>query len=265
MLNRDNPSDLPNIQEAPEDLDINVELPTKKDIFAAIKELKNHKALFKTDPDLILPLFVTIWKEKTIPVHWCKGTIVKKPNCHTWRGITLLSVPSKIFCKIIVKRLSTAVGKVLRKEQAGFRKGRGCTDHICTLRNNIIEQCTEWQRELCIHFIDFEKAFDTIYRDSPWRILRTYGIPPHIVDLIKLFYVNYTRCIGQSDIAFKVKSGVRQGCVIQHCHRLGYEENNGRTNTRDKMDTVLLPREYRLRRCCSSPVPYTKYFTGKDK
>ena len=109
--------------------------------------------LFKADPELavrhILPLFVKIWKKKILD-DWCKGTIVKIPkrgiytNCNNWRGITLLSVPSKIFCKIIIKWLSTAVDKVLRKEQAGFRKGRGGIDHIFTL-GNIIKQCTEWQ------------------------------------------------------------------------------------------------------------------------
>jgi len=31
---------------------------------------------------------------------------------------------------------------------AGFGRGRGCIDHIFTLRN-IIEQSTEWQRTLC--------------------------------------------------------------------------------------------------------------------
>jgi len=41
---------------------------------------------------------------------WCKGTIVEIPkkgnptNYNNWRGITLLSVPSKIFRNIISKR-----------------------------------------------------------------------------------------------------------------------------------------------------------------
>ena len=35
---------------------------------------------------------------------------------------------------------------------------------IFTLRN-ILEQCTEWNRELYVNFIDYEKAFDSIHRD----------------------------------------------------------------------------------------------------
>jgi len=62
----------------------------KEIIVAAIKDLKNQKALghdqlnaglIKADPELasnlFLPLFVTIWKEIIIPEDWYKGTIVK--------------------------------------------------------------------------------------------------------------------------------------------------------------------------------------------
>ena len=35
----------------------------------------------------------------------------------------------------------------------------------------------EWQRSLYVNFVDFAKAFDSVHRDSPWRILRGYGIP----------------------------------------------------------------------------------------
>ena len=39
-----------------------------------------------------------------------------------------LSVPSKIFCKVIIQRITKAVDDILRNEQAGFRKGRGFTE-----------------------------------------------------------------------------------------------------------------------------------------
>ena len=91
-----------------------------------------------------------------------KGVIVKIPkkgslkNCDNWRGITLLSIPSKILSKVRIQRISDAIDKQHRREQEGFRKGNPASE-IFTLRN-IIEKCTEWQRQLYINFVDFEKA-----------------------------------------------------------------------------------------------------------
>lgn len=232
VLNRPPPTTEPNIQHAENDLDISIEPPTKEEIVSAIKSQKNGKApgqdnlnaeLFKADPDLaskiLQPLFKTIWEGKEIPDDWSEGIIIKIPkkgnlrDCNKWRGITLLSIPSKIMAKIIEQRLTEAVDKKLRNEQAGFRKGRGCIDQIFALRN-IIEQCTEWQRQIYINFIDFEKAFDSIHREGLWNILRLYGIPQHIVDLIKTFYANFKCRVGSSSLVFQVKTGVRQGCVM---------------------------------------------------
>ena len=78
---------------------------------------------------------------------------------NNWQGITLLS-GSQCLARSwqnLYKEYQ-AVDDILRKEQAGFRKGRGCTDKIFVLRN-IIEQCSEWQRELYINFVDFQKGF----------------------------------------------------------------------------------------------------------
>ena len=232
ILNRPPPTVQADIQNMEVDLDINTDPPSKVEIIAAIKTLKNGKApghdnlnaeLFKADPDLaadiLQPLFADIWASKKIPVDWCQGIIVKLPkkgslrNCSNWRGITLLSIPSKIMSKIIISRMTDAVDHLLRKEQAGFRKGRGCIDHIFALRN-IIEQSTEWQRQLYINFVDFAKAFDSIHRESLWRILRAYGIPEELVLVIKSFYDNFTCRVGNSNYMFQVKTGVRQGCVM---------------------------------------------------
>ena len=232
VLNRPPPEETADIPEAQEDLDIDTEPPTKEEIVDAIKTLKNGKSpgqdnldaeLFKADPelaaDILQPLFTSIWEGEKVPDDWTKGVIVKIPkkgalnDCNNWRGITLLSVPSKILAKVIIRRMSDAVDNELRKEQAGFRKERGCIDHIFALRN-IIEQCTEWQRKLFVNFVDFEKAFDSVHRDSLWNILRHYGIPSKLVHLIKSFYNNFRCSVGLSDTFFEVKTGVRQGCVM---------------------------------------------------
>ena len=77
----------------------------------------------------------------------------------------MLSVPSKIFCRILLKRINKAIDKVLREEQADFREGRGCMDQIFALRN-IMEQTLEWNSPLFINSIDFQKAFDSVPRKS---------------------------------------------------------------------------------------------------
>ena len=156
VLNRPSPEEVADIPEAAEDLEINTDQPTKEEIIAAIKTLKNGKSpgqdnldaeLFKTDPELaatiLQPLFTAVWNKERVPDDWTKGVIVKIPkkgalnDCNNWRGITLLSVPSKILAKIIIMRMLDAVDNALRKEQAGFRKQRGCIDQIFALRNII--------------------------------------------------------------------------------------------------------------------------------
>ena len=91
-----------------------------------------------------------------MPEDRTERVIVKIPkkcaldNCNKSRGITLLSVPSKTLAKTIVQPIAETVDQHLRREHAGFWKGKGCTDQIFILRN-IIEQCTECQRQLYIN------------------------------------------------------------------------------------------------------------------
>jgi hypothetical protein len=57
-------------------------------------------------------------------------------------------------------RLKGALDKKLRPEQAGFRQGRSCNDHI------IIEQSIEWQTPLYSTSVDFKKAVDSVDETS---------------------------------------------------------------------------------------------------
>ena len=144
----------------------------------------------------------------------------KKGNiqvCDNWRGITLLSIPSNVFCGILLGRIETAIDKKLRQEQARFRKRRGCTDQIFALRT-IIEQSLEWNWPLYINFIDFKKADINIHHDTLWKILRSYRVPPKMVSvsLIETFY-NHFECsviLGTASSEFPMKYGVTRGCVL---------------------------------------------------
>ena len=102
---------------------------------------------------------------------WRKGMIVRLPkkgdlrNCNNWQEITLLSVPGKVLCSILLNRLKDDLDKRLREEQALFCSGRSCSEQILTLRN-IIEQSYEFSQKVFINYVDFKKAFDSIHRES---------------------------------------------------------------------------------------------------
>lgn len=94
------------------------------------------KADLITSTKVLTGLFRSIWKEETIPSDWDKGLVVKLPkkgelqNCNDYREITVLLIPSKVFCRIPLGGIDSVEDRKLRQEQAGFKRGRGCTDQI---------------------------------------------------------------------------------------------------------------------------------------
>ena len=218
-----------------EDLDIYIDPPTMEEVKAAIKAMKGGKAvgadgltakMLKAEetetPRRLMCIVREIWESETIPEAWKTGLIAKLTKkgdlgeCNNWRGITLLPITSKIFSKIIHTRLAETLDEFIRQEQAGFRPGHSCSDHIFTLRQ-ILEQSKEWNVPLYANLVDFEKAFDSIHRDSLWKILRHYGIPSKLVNVIKMLYSDF-KCQVICNTAltddFSVTTGVKQGCIL---------------------------------------------------
>ena len=75
----------------------------------------------------------------------------------------------------------------------------------------------EWNSTLYLNFIDFEKAFDSVHHDTLWKILKSYGFPQKIINILQSMYCDNQCSVkhgGQLSEWFWVKSGVRQGCVI---------------------------------------------------
>ncbi|KAK3545686.1 hypothetical protein QTP70_010891 [Hemibagrus guttatus] len=235
ILNRPDPPALADIPEADEDLDIDMGDIRVEEVKAAIHKMKNGKApgedgvcpeMLKAEeeetPLVLQCVLQDIWEKERCPDIWRIGTIIKLPkkgdlgDCNNWRGITLLSLMSKVFCRIILQRIIAAVDIKLRQEQAGFRKGKSCINHIFMLRQ-ILEQSHEWNSPLYLVFVDFEKAFDSLQRDSLWKILRHYGIPKKLVTIIQDLYKNFEcRVIHNNELTepFNVHTGVKQGCIL---------------------------------------------------
>ena len=137
-------------------------------------------------------------------------------ECNNWRGVTLLSITSKVVSKFIHTRLAETLDEYIRQEQAGFRPGRSCSDHVFTLRQ-ILGQSKEWNAPPYANFIDFEKAFDSIHRDSLWKILRYYGIPSKLVNVTEMLYSDFKSqvvCNTALTDAFSVTTSVKQECTL---------------------------------------------------
>ena len=100
-----------------------------------------------------------------------------------------LSLMGKMYVKVWEQRARYKVEPFLSQAQMVFRKGRGCTDAIFTLRQ-LSKKVIEHDRELNIVFVDQEKAFDRVNRDKLWQTLEMYNIQGQLLDSIRAIYAN---------------------------------------------------------------------------
>jgi len=106
-----------------------------------------------------------------------KGTIIKLFKkgdalvCGNWRGINIMSIPSKLMSIIILQHLKQKLDQHLRDEQHSFRPGRSCAGLIFTMRT-LVEDSKEWNKKLYLLFIVLEKVFDSVDQEISWKILK---------------------------------------------------------------------------------------------
>ena len=65
--------------------------------------------------------------------------------------------------------------------------------------------------------MDLEKGLDSVHRESLWSNMRSYGIPCKIVGVIADIYEDFECAVNDGSETsdwFKIKSGVKQGCVM---------------------------------------------------
>ena len=89
--------------------------------------------------------------------------------------------------KILQAMLHQYVNCGLPDVQAGFRKGRGTRDQIANICW-LIKKAREFQKNIYFCFIDYAKAFDCVYHNKLWKILKEMGIPDHLTCLLRNLY-----------------------------------------------------------------------------
>ena len=180
--------------------------------------LKAHKGIVEWLWDII----DKCWSTEVLPDDWKVAEIVplykskgKRSECSNHRGISLLSVPGKVFASVILNRCKDSVDRVLREEQCGFRKSRGCADQLFALRQ-IIEKSMAFQLDISFCFIDFRAAFDSVDREQMYQIMKHYGLPQKVINIIRNSYDGFkcrVKAEGEKGRLFDVRTGVRQGDV----------------------------------------------------
>ncbi|KAI3368412.1 hypothetical protein L3Q82_025369 [Scortum barcoo] len=128
-----NPTDLPSSEEAE---------AGDSEVDSSITQAEVTECLWSGKPGVVVPLFK-------------KGD---RRVCSNYRGITLLSLPGKVYARVLERRIRPIVDPLIQEEQCGFRPGSWNTlDQLYTL-HRVLEGLWEFAQPVHMCFVDLEKA-----------------------------------------------------------------------------------------------------------
>ena len=112
-----------------------------------------------------------VWEEDVVTEEWHQGIIIplykgkgSKSECSNDRGITLLTMPGKVFAHILEIIKPTLLSH-RRPQQSGFTPGRSTCDRIATLCN-IAQWRLDLGRPTFAAFLDLCTVFDSLSRPA---------------------------------------------------------------------------------------------------
>ena len=121
----------------------------------------------------------------------------------------------KLFTKIITTRLEKKLDEHQPRQQAGIRRKYSTTDHIHAI-NQLKEKCREYNIPLCVAFVDYEKAFDSVRTQAILTSLQEQGIEDVYIEILKDIYTDSSVTVHphKESEKIRIKRGVRQGDTI---------------------------------------------------
>ena len=210
---------------------------TMEELLFAIKWLKKNKAagpdgipaeILKALPPYALKILLKIMNKIKdsckYPEKWAWGITSllfkegddEDPN--NYRAITVADAISKILAIMLNERVEkwNLKEKILRMEQIGFKKKSRPSDHLLVLRT-LVDIYHNKGKKLYACFVDFQKAFDSVWRTGMFYKFIKYGMNKHLIKLFRNMY-DKTRISlklnSRITPSFRTYKGVRQGCIL---------------------------------------------------
>ena len=122
----------------------------------------------------------------------------------------------------IYDRRGAGIGAVLDAaqsvDQAGFRKGFCCEDHLFGI-SLILEKTREFRQEVWAAAVDFTKAFDTIEHCEMWKAMERMRVPGAYIRILSTLYVGQEGMVSTDKRSkhFKILRGTKQGDPLSPC------------------------------------------------
>jgi hypothetical protein len=172
----------------------------------------------------------------TIPIYKGKGDALL---CGKYRGVRLLEHGMKVWEKVLEDRLKKIIK--INECQFGFQQGKSTTDAIFILRQ-VQERYLEKKKMLYHVFVDLEKAFDRVPRETISWALRRQGVPESLVNQVMALYVgtrSRVKTMAGTSEEFDIGVGVHQGSALSPLLFITVMEEATREGRRDGLWELL--------------------------
>ena len=129
-----------------------------------------------------------------------------------YRPISIISILLKLFSRIIMGRIRTLLCSRQPVEQAGFKPGFSCEDHLLAL-TLVYEAMREFNNEFWMALVDFRKAFDTVSHCFLWQALYDQQVPTVYISILQRLYSGSSAYISLDVCSrtFTIRRGMKQG------------------------------------------------------
>jgi hypothetical protein len=167
-------------------------------------------------------LFNYLLDRELVPASWQRAVVVnlfkdgEAEDPSNYRGIALISCLGKLYLSLWAKRLAKHAEGILSDTQGGFR-GRRSTVDQCLAVHEVLLRNKRAGKTTYTCFIDFRKAFDTVWFDGLWKRLWDSGVRGKAWRTIRALYSSIQARAKVGDNLTRpvnMRQGVRQGCPL---------------------------------------------------